>query len=144
MSTRVKGQDTFVSVIVDGQLDTSIETVKSCDLEFEMDLLEENYLGEVATQYDTIYNGIMVKLELHVTRGEIFDLADAIKLRAQRKTGGATRIDITTSFWMPNGSFITIVLVDWFSESVPVSTGAREEYTSVTLSGKSSGYQIIK
>jgi hypothetical protein len=140
---RIKGQEVFISILSDGQLQARIDSIQSCDIEFELDLLEENYLGETATRYDSIFNGVAVTIEGHATNTQSLDLTEAIIARAQRRTGGAVRIDVAGSFKFPNGDFPTIAIVDVFFESVPISTGAREEFVSFTLTGKASEFKII-
>jgi len=140
---RIKGQEVFLSIIADGSLQTRIDTIQSADFEFELDLLEENYLGETSTRYDSIYNGVMVTVEGHATNAQFLELTQAIIQRASRRAGAASRIDIAGSFAFPNGEFPTITVEDLFFESVPVNTGARDEYVTFTFTAKGADFQIL-
>lgn len=142
MFQRIKGQETTILVIIDGELRQRIDTIQSFDLEFEMDLLEEGYLGEVANRFDSIFNGVKVEMSGHMTSREMLDVADAIVGRAQNRTGGATRIDVSVTLKFANGDLPSVLLPDVFFETVPFNNGARDEYIEFTLSGKCSGYQI--
>ena len=142
MSQRVKGQETTVLVIIDGELRQRIDTIQSFDLDFELDLLEEGYLGEVANRFDSIFNGCKVEMVGHMTSREMLDVADVIVGRAQHRTGGATRIAISVTLEFDNGDLPSVLLSDVFFETVPFSNGSRDEYVEFTLSGKCSNYQI--
>jgi hypothetical protein len=142
MSQRVKGQETTLLVIIDGELRQRIDTIQNFDMEFELDLLEEGYIGEVANRFDSIFNGCKVEFTGHMTSREALDVADVIVGRAQRRTGGATRIDITVTLKFDNGDLPSVLFSDVFFETVPFNTGGRDEYVEFTLSGKCSNYQI--
>jgi hypothetical protein len=140
---RIKGQEVAMSILQDGQLLTRIETISSSTIEFELDQLEEGYLGEVSMRYDSIFNGVSVALKGHMTNMQAIDLAQAIVARAQRRSGGAVRIDVVGSFAFPNGDFPTICISDVYFESVPFEIGGRDEYLEFSLSGKASEFSVI-
>lgn len=140
---RIKGQEVVMSIIVDGQLETRIDSIQSAEITLRFDKLEEDYLGETTTRYDEIYKGIDISIDMHLTNQQAFVVGDAIRQRATRRAGGATRIDVSGTFAFPNGDFPTIAAVDVFFEDFPVSIGARDEYVSVTLSGSASDLEFI-
>lgn len=143
MAQRVKGQEVAVIVMVDGELVARIDSISSCNIEFELDLLEEGYLGETSQRYDSIFNGVSIEIVGHMTSQEALLLADVIVARAQNRVGGATRVDIQATFIFPNGDVPSVNLPDVFFEGVPFDIGARDEYVEFTLSGKTSTYQIV-
>lgn len=132
-----------MSILVDGVLQTRIDTIQSADFEFELDLLEENYLGETSTRYDSIFNGVAITVEGHASNQQFLELTQAIIRRAQNRAGAPIRIDIAGSFAFSNGDFPTIVVQDIHFESVPITTGARDEYVGFTFTAKGSDFQVL-
>lgn len=140
---RIKGQEVSIAITVDGALQTQIDTIQSAEIEFELDLLEEGYLGETSDRVDSVFKLMRVQVTGHANSQAYMELADAIAARAQRRAGGAVRIDVVGSFAFPNGDFPSIVIPDVFFEGIPFNIGARDEYIEFTLSGKGSDYAII-
>ena len=140
---RIKGQETAISITVGGALQTSIDTIQSAELEFELDLLEEGYLGETSDRVDSVFKLMKVSITMHVTSEDYLSLADAIVARAQRRVGGAPQIDLIGTFVFPNGDLPSIVVPDIYFEGIPLNIGGRDEFVELTLSGKARGYQLI-
>lgn len=142
-SARVKGQEVAIAIQVDGVLNTQIDTIQSCEIEFELELLEEGYLGETFNRVDSVYNTCRVKMTGHCNSQAYFELAEAIVARAQHRTGGAVRIDVVGSFAFPNGDFPTIAIPDVHFQGIPFTLGGRGEFVEFTLEGKASGYTLL-
>jgi len=140
---RIKGQEVSIAITVDGALQTQIDTIQSAEIEFELDLLEEGYLGETSDRVDSVFKLIRVQLTGHANSQAYIELADAIAARAQRRSGGLVRIDIVGSFAFPNGDFPSIVIPDVYFEGIPFTVGNRDEFVEFQLSGKASDYAII-
>lgn len=140
---RIKGQETIMTVQRDGEPQLRIDSIQDAEVTFEMEVLEEGYLGETANRYDAIYNGMSIRLAGHLTNRQLIDLTEAIVLKAQRRTGGAVRIDVAMTLVFPGGDLVTILIVDVHFQSVPVTDGAREDYVGFTLEGKASEFQLI-
>lgn len=143
MAQRLKGQDTIVSILKDGDLQARIDSVQSCEVSFDLDLLEEDYLGDVASRFDAIFKGCTVRITIHHTNRQAIDMIDAIVKKAQRRAGGATQIDVATTLVFPNGDLVTIGLIDVSFGPTGVNTGGRAEYTESSFEGKSSDYELL-
>ena len=143
VAQRIKGQEVSLVILADDQPQTTIDTIQSAELEWEIELLEEGYLGETSNRVDSVYNVIRVMVEGHINNQSYLELADAIASRARNRVGGATRIDIVGSFAFPNGQFPSVVVSDVYFENIPFNIGARNEFVSFTLTGKASDYTII-
>lgn len=143
VAQRAKGQEVSIAIIVDSALQTTIDTIKSAEIEFEQELLEEGYLGETSDRVDSIFNLIRVNLEGDANSQDYLTLADSIVARSQNRTGGVVRIDIVGSFAFPNGDFPSIVISDVHFEGIPFNIGGRNEFVSFQLSGKSSSYKLV-
>ncbi len=140
---RIKGQETVVTVMLDGQLQARIDSISDAEVTFELEILEEGYLGETANRYDSIFNGMTIRAVGHLTNTQLITLAEAIVARAQRRAGGAVRIDMALSLVFPGGDLVTIAIPDVQFQSIPVSDGGREEYVQWTLEAKASEFELI-
>jgi hypothetical protein len=140
---RVKGQEVSIAITVDGALQTQIDTIQSAEIEFEIELMEEGYLGETSDRVDSVFKLIRLNLTGHANSQAYLELADKIAARARNRAGGAVRIDVVGSFAFPNGDFPSIVIADVFFENIPFSIGNRNEFVEFTLAGKASDYTII-
>lgn len=140
---RIKGQSTVISVLLDGSLQAKIDTIKSCEITYELETTESDYLGETVTRYDTLFKGMSIKIEGDMTSRQVIDVTDSIVKRAQNRVGGAVRIDIATTFLFPNGDIVTINIPDVQFDSIPINTGGRKEYVSFTWTGKAGEYDLL-
>jgi len=143
VAQRLKGQEVTLSIILDGAVQTTIDTIQSSEIEWEIELLEEGYLGETSNRVDSVFNLIRVMVEGHTNSQSYLELADAIASRARNRTGGALRIDIVGTFAFPNGQLPSVVIHDVFFENIPFNIGARNEFVSFSLTGKASDYKLI-
>jgi hypothetical protein len=143
VNPRLKGQETKVLIKVDGALQTQIDTIQSCEIEFEQTLLEEGYLGEVADRVDSVFNLMRLAITGHCTSAAYLALFDAIVARSQNRPGGVARIDVVTSMAFANGDFPTVALLDCYFEGLPLNVGGRAEFVSFDLNGKCSQYKLL-
>lgn len=142
--SRLKGQDTIITVLKDGDLQAKIDSITNTEVTFELDILTENYLGETSERYDTIFKGMTFKVEGHMTNKQAIEVSDSIVAKAQRRAGGAVRIDMATTLIFPNGDLVTISVPDLSFQSIPITQGGREEYVSFSWEGKASEYELIQ
>lgn len=143
MADRLKGQDVSLAIMQDGTLESEIDTIQSAEIEFELELLEEGYLGETSDRVDSVFKTMRIEVKGHVSSTAYLDLANGIVLRAQRRAGAAVRIDIVGTFVFPDGGIRSIIIPDVHFEAIPLSIGGREEFVDFTLSGKARGYVFV-
>lgn len=132
---RIKGQESRVIILEGGNPLYAIDTIKSTDLEFDFELIQEGYLGETFDRFDEVFNGLKVSLDIHMSTAAAMDLAFRVRDRAQRRAGGFTRIDLLTTFSFGNGDRRGITARDIYFEPIPISIGGRKEHISMKLSG---------
>ncbi len=137
MAQRIRGQETIISVLVDGELDSNIDSIESAEFTHNFDLQESNFLGEGSPQFDQIFKGTSFSISGHLSNRGFLTLAQQIKLKSQRRVGGAVRIDISSIFNFGDEQY-AILFEDCSFESIPISTGSREDFTSWTLAGSCS------
>ena len=142
-SKRLKGQNTVISILKDGELQARIDSITSTEVTFEMEILTDDFLGDTSERYDTVYNGYSVSIEAQMSNAQIIDLSDSIVNRARNRTGGVSRIDVATTFFFDEGDVRTFSLIDLQFESIPFSSGGRKDFTTVKLSAKGSDYETL-
>jgi hypothetical protein len=142
MFERITGQDIAVRIIRDGVLQNEITTIKSVNLVFEMARSEEDYIGETSMRYDSKFNGLAVKMELHSENKQGLLLIQAIVLKAQRRAGGAVRIDIACSLLWPNGDKLSLMAKDVAFADLPFGFDGRKEFGKIELDGKCSEFTL--
>lgn len=142
MFERITGQDIAVRIIRDGVLQNEITTIKSVNLVFEMARSEEDYIGETSMRYDSKFNGLAVKMELHSENKQGLLLLQAIVLKAQRRAGGAVRIDIACSLLWPNGDKLSLMAKDVAFADLPFGFDGRKEFGKIELDGKCSEFTL--
>ncbi|MCK9513064.1 MAG: hypothetical protein M0R28_17810 [Pigmentiphaga sp.] len=139
---RIKGADVHFSIVRDG-VPTRIGLVRNNTITIDLERLEEEYLGGDSMEYDEIYNGTQIEADLHLDGAEFFEFTEAVVARAQRKPGGAIRIDAAVTFLFPSGVVRTIVLVDLKFAELPLESGGRKEYINAKVDGKTSTHKFI-
>ena len=142
MFERITGQDIAVRIIRDGVLQNEITTVKSVNLVFEMARSEEDYIGETSMRYDSKFNGLAVKMELHSENKQGLLLIQAIVLKAQRRAGGAVRIDIACSLIWPSGDKLSLMAKDVAFADLPFGFDSRKDFGKIELDGKCSEFTL--
>lgn len=112
MSGRILGQETQIRVVSDGVLQKEIDEVKSFDFTYQIKVLTEEFLGRTSNEKDEIYQGINGALEFQPRSLQVFDLLEAIKSRAQKRTAGGVIINISFVALFPNGDRPRLVIQD--------------------------------
>lgn len=139
---RVKGQEVQVLVIRDGTVDQTLTAIRNFEVTFQLEILKEGYLNEVADRRDEIYKGMAGRFELHIETKDIFDLIKAIVARATRRTPG-TVINIKATLNMPNGDRPKIVIPNCAFGDLPVGFGAREQYGNLQVTFESGALPVV-
>lgn len=142
MSQRIKGSEVAVVITSEDGVERSIDAVGSIEMTVQIELLTEGYLGEASNRRDDIFNGVEGSLELHLERGQFFQLIEKIKDRASRRTPGA-RFDLVAIFAFPNGDRVRGVVPDVYFGEIPVNTGGRGEYVTSTINWGASDVRFL-
>lgn len=141
---RIRGQETFINVLVDGDLQTRIDSIQESEWTHNLDVQEEEFLGEGAPRFDMIFKGTSFRLAGQLTNKGYFDFQQKVLDKAQRRAGSPVRIDITSTFIFPNGETYTIAFEDCAFGSMPVTTSSRSDFTAWTLEGScSQGKEVV-
>jgi len=133
MATRVRGQETSITVSGPQGVEQSIDAIKSFEAEFQIDILSEGYLGETAERQDEIFVKVTGKAELHIPSADYFKFANKVVSRAQRRDGVQSVFNISTSLQFPDGRRVRVLFQDVSFGSIPLNIGGRDEYVSTTI-----------
>ncbi len=142
MGQRLKGQDTEILFVVDGVTADTITTIKSFEMEWKLENLDEGFLGETTNRKDSIFNGVSFSSELQIENAGILGLVQQLLDKARRRTPGL-KINIKTTLNFPNGDRPRIIIQDAEFGGVPLSLGGRGEYAKMTLQGEASEARVI-
>lgn len=142
-SQRAKGTDVTISILLDGVLQTRIDSVKSCEVEFMIDTLEEDYLGEDSSRYDHVYKGWSVDALMHCNSSDYLALLDASVGSARRRNGAVIQVNMLVTCAFPNGDLQTLILQDLKFGNLPFKAGGRKEFVEASLTAQGSQYKII-
>lgn len=127
--TRAKGQEVEIILVANGSPQRNITAIKSLECEFDLEILQEGYLGETTDRSDYVFKGMTGKLEAHIEGKDLLDLLKSIIDNARRRVAG-TRINIKASLNLPDGTRPMIVMRDVSFGSTPVNFGGRAEYVA--------------
>ena len=131
-SYRVRGQEVSVQVVQNGKIVAELTDVKSFDVEFEMDVMKEGYLGEFTDRRDDMFKGISGKIEFHIENNAPFDFINVIVQRSQSRVKG-TQFNVQSTINLPNGQVKRLLVNDIFFSNVPVNVSGRSDYVTYSL-----------
>lgn len=141
-ATRIRGQEVEVRIISDGDLERTITAVQSFDMEAQLEVKSEGYLGETTMRKDDIYNGVRIRMTLHLENDDWFDLQRKIIDRARRRTP-AVEFNIIAVLFFPNGDTPRVSIPDVSFGTQPLTAPGRGDYVSVTLEGEAADFDIL-
>lgn len=133
---RLRGQETSVIIVADGQILKTITKIQSTEVNTEVKILEEGYLGETVNRYDEILIGYNGKIKFHVDNPDFVDFIQLLTERAARRR--EFKVNITTTFSFANGQTRRAQLQDVAFGDIPLSAGGRAEYVQASLDFKGS------
>jgi hypothetical protein len=131
-SYRVRGQEVSVQVVQNGKIVAELNDVKSFDVEFQMDVMTEGYLGEFTDRRDDMFKGISGKIEFHIENNAPFDFINAVVQRSQSRVKG-TQFNVQSTVNLPNGQVKRLLVNDIFFSSIPVNVSGRSDYVTYSL-----------
>jgi len=131
-SYRVRGQEVSVQVVQDGKIVAELNDVKSFDVEFQLDVMTEGYLGEFTDRRDDMFKGVSGKIEFHIENNAPFDFINAVVQRSQSRVKG-TQFNVQSTVNLPNGQVKRLLVNDIFFSSIPVNVSGRSDYVTYSL-----------
>ncbi len=135
---RLKGQEVFVSVIIDNKVDDKIGPFLDLDITLRKEILEGQYLGETTVQFDDVFNGCTFTLKYHLRAAAILRLIDRDIRRARYQTGAALRFDMAAVMLIPGVVPVSYVFRDVRFADHKLTFPDRKSYVEGTLEGYAS------
>ena len=143
MELPLKGQESLITVVSPDGLEESFNHIKDATFTFLLDIIQEQYLGQVADQFDDIFRGVKVELTLDVSKPAVFDFVTKVVDRASRRTAAATQFGVTTALKFPNGERRRLAFPDLKFGEFPFALGGRDKYGEIKVSGNGSSYRKL-
>ena len=142
MAQRIKGQEVEVVVVLNGEPQANLFAIRSFEIEEQLEIQSEGYLGETTNRRDSIYNGVRGRLEAHTETPEWLGFSEALKAKAQRREPGSV-INIKGTLNYPSGEQGRFVIPDAEFGAVPMNFGSRSDYGTLTLEFEAAQLQRI-
>ena len=139
---RIKGQETEVIFIANGEPQDNLTAVRSFEVAAQMEILREGYLGETTDRRDDVYRGIRGRMEIHLENQSILNFWRTIIDRARRREPGI-RINVKSTLFFPNGQRPLIILPDVFFGELPMTFPDRASYLTSTFDFEADDFQLI-
>jgi len=133
VNNRIKGQDTQIFLIFNGEIVNTITAIRSFELTVLLKHEEEMYLGETKPRTDETHGGFSGKVEFVHDDPDVFDFVTAISRRARKRQPG-TRVNIQSTLNYPDGRRARIMALDCMFADIPISFGTRADYGTSSLS----------
>lgn len=143
MADRIAGQDTEITVVVDGKPILNITAVKSFDVTWKMSTKSEDYIGETSPRKDDFFEGLSGRIEIDVEGIEALQLIETIKTRAQNRRS-STKIAIKSTLQFPDGVRAIINIPNTFYSDIPLGFASRTDYGRLTLSWEAPNGKIVQ
>lgn len=131
-NSRVRGQETEITLIVDGQPRLNITFVKSHSFIYKFKKSDAGYIGETTQRYDTVFMGIDGKFQINMGDPDIFRFAEQLKAKARLRTPGM-RVNVKTVVNFPNGRRARVLIEDVEFGDLPFDFADRSEKATVDL-----------
>ncbi len=139
----IKGQETLFTLTSPGGLEETIDKIKDASFTFDMEIITEQYLGQVADEFDDIFRGVSVELTFNIRSPKVFDLVERIVSRAQRRSAANETFSVCSNLKFPNGERRRMLFPDLKFAEIPANIGARDEYAEGKFSMKGSSYRKL-
>lgn len=140
--TRIKGQEVEILLIEDNVPLTSITDVRSFEMNIQLEILKEGYLGETTDRRDSIYRGFTGHVDVHFETRDIIDFSRRLIDKARRRTAGA-RVNMKVTLNIPDEDRVRVVLKDLSFGEIPIGFGSRSDYGSISLPFEGEDFGII-
>jgi hypothetical protein len=142
MAQRIKGQETELVLLLNGQPVDSFTDIKSANVSFAMEIKEQGFLGETANRYDSVFNGVSGDLDMEFSTPDVFKVITSLVDKARRRLPGTT-VNIKMTFNFPSGRRARVVFPSVEFGEIPLGVGGRADYNTLKLSFKGSSYSVI-
>lgn len=138
---RIKGQEINILITAGGTLEDTLTDIQNFNMEVDLEIRKQGYLGEKTDRRDEVYNGVKFDLELHIHKAAWFAFVRKIIDRAKRDTPDVV-FNITGVFNFPNGETPQLLLPDVKWGAIPHNVSARGDFVKVKLQGECEDFEV--
>lgn len=138
MGLRIKGQEVFVELVIDGKPDAKCGPFKKFTATLLQDILEEEFLGATTKEYDEIFNGCQIEMEGQLYTERWLTFAQSVVRRARFQTGAVVTVDVQATLVFSSGKTIPWKFRDVKFGEFPIDVPSRRDYVNIKLTGKCS------
>lgn len=142
MALRAKGQEVTISVVSGGERVESLTDIRNFEMEGQLEILREGYLGETTDRRDEVYRGVRGRFEIHFHSSDVFNFLRGIIDRARRRTPGV-KVNITATVQFSDGGRARILVSDAKFGGQPLNFANRTEYGSIGVEFEAEDYTVI-
>lgn len=142
MPQRIRGQETFLAIVSGGALQDRIDSIQSFEWTMNMEIQEEEFLGEVQPRFDSIAKGASLSISGHMSNREFIDFMKVVQEKAKR-TPGFARVDIGTRYAFPNGDIADLEFRDISFGDIPIPSSSRSDYVEFSLDGQCKDVVVV-
>lgn len=135
----IKGQEVLFTLTGPKGVET-IDHIKDASFTFDMETIQEQYLGQVADQFDDIFRGVTVELTFDCSSPKVYDFVQRAIDRAQRRTAANEKFSVISALKFPNGQRRRLCFKDLKFGEIPTGIGGRDEYAEIKLTLKGSSF----
>ncbi len=140
-SQRIKGQEVSVLITRDTVLEDTLTAIKDFEIDTQLEVKSQGYLGEKTNRKDMIYNGGKFSFTLHLHKQDYFNFWKSAVAKAKRETPDVI-FNITAVMSFPNGDTPTVLLPDVVFGPMPLKAGSRGDYVDVKIEGECEDIQV--
>lgn len=131
-ASRIKGIDVEVRIVSDGELEATLTAIQSFEIEDQLEILSEGFLGEGSKRKDEIYNGVRGRFTMQSESQDYFTFNQKVIDRAKRRTP-SVQFNIVATLLYPNGDTPRISIPDVSFGSMPFAFSDRQSYGTITV-----------
>jgi hypothetical protein len=132
MSLRIRGEETSLMLVAGAAIVRGFDDVKSFSIEPQMEIKEEEFIGQTSPQFDEIFKGVKGRAECQYSSAAVFDFLMSLIDRAKRRTPGLV-VNLKTTLVFANGDRVRLILKNCAFGPMPFGFTGRSEYGTVTL-----------
>lgn len=143
MDLPIKGQEILLSLVGPQGLESSIDHIKDHTFTFMLDIITEQYLGQVADQFDEIFRGVKIELTFDLANPKTFDFVTGIIDRAQRRAAASLKYSLSTALKFPSGQRRRMLFPDLRFGEIPATFGKRDQYGEMKLTANCSTFRKL-
>ena len=140
-ATPIKGQEVLLLLLAGTEVQQQFTHITDFSLTFQIELIEENYVGMTSAEFDEVFKGVHGDMTLQMWNKEVFTFVERVLSKAQRRTPGET-FSFKAKFKFPGGGEVRLLLPDIHFGEIPFS-GNRTQHSTMKVSFACSGARLI-